>query len=240
MSFGSSKRPAFKPTPYGYTRQRRGIPRWLVLLISGIVLGAGGVVFLQRSYGPPRLTAEQSEQLRMDLNSASMENQQLQTQVKQLRTDIEQARQSLADQTRTLDELRKDHAAMESGVAGLIAAIPPDPRGSSPGIRAADMVARDNRLAYSALLIQELPKGADEVPAFEGEIKLVATGQYSSGQTAYVDIATLPLRMKRYTQVQGEAELPKGFRARQVTIQITPAGANKISATRTIHVTAGR
>ncbi len=240
MSFGSSKRPAFKPTPYGHTRQRRGIPRWLVLLISGIVLGAGGVVFLQRSYGPPRLTAEQSEQLRMDLNSANIEKQQLQTQAKQLRTEVEQSRQALAEQTRTLDQLRKDHTAMQSGVAELIAAIPPDPRGTSPGIRAADMTVRDNVLAYSALLIQDLPEGATEVPAFDGEVKLVAAGQYRSGQTVYVDIATLPLHMMRYTQVKGETELPKGFRARQVTIQITAAGADKIVSTRTIRVVAGK
>src|SRR5690606_30729610 len=134
MSFGSSKRPAFKPTPYGYTRQRRGVPRWLVLLVSGIVLGAGGVVFLQRSYGPPRLTAEQSEQLRMDLNSANLEKQQVQAQAKQLRTELDQARRSLADQTETLERTRKDYAAMESGIAELIAAIPPDPRGTTPGI----------------------------------------------------------------------------------------------------------
>ncbi|MER1968837.1 hypothetical protein [Castellaniella sp. GW247-6E4] len=240
MSFGSSKRPAFKPTPYGYTRQRRGIPRWLVLLISGIVLGAGGVVFLQRSYGPPRLTAEQSEQLRMDLNSANLEKQQLQTQAKQLRTDLEQARQSLADQTGKLEQLRADHASMEAGVAELIAAIPPDPRGTSPGIRAADMVTRNDRLAYNTLLIQELPEGATEAPAFDGAIKLIAAGHYSNGQTVYVDIATLPLHMGRYTQIKGESELPKGFRARQVTVQITAAGSDKITATRTIRVTQGK
>ncbi len=240
MSFGSTKRPAFKPTPYGYTRQRRGIPRWLVLLISGIVLGAGGVVFLQRSYGPPRLTTEQSEQLRMDLNSANIEKQQLQTQVKQLRTDLEQTRQSLADQTRKFEQLRTDHAEMEAGVADLIAAIPPDPRGTSPGIRSAEMTVRDNRLSYNALLIQDQPDGAADAAAFDGEVKLVAAGHYSNGQTVYVDIATLPLHMMRYTVVKGDSELPKGFRARQVTIQLTAAGSDKIVATRTIRVSAAR
>ncbi|HUH40749.1 MAG TPA: hypothetical protein VL024_07740 [Castellaniella sp.] len=240
MPFGSSKRPAFKPTPYGYTRQRKGIPRWLVLLISGIVLGAGGVVFLQRSYGPPRLTAEQSEQLRMDLNSANLEKQQLQTQAKQLRADLEQTRQALKDQDQTLGQLREGYASMESGVASLIAAIPPDPRGTSPGIRAADMVVRDGQLEYDTLLIQDLPEGAEDAPAFDGEVKLVASGSYSNGKTAYVDLATLPLHMMRYTQIKGQAELPKGFRARQVTIQITARGSDKIAATRTIRVTAAK
>ena len=35
--FGSSKRHAFRPTAYGQSR-RRGIPRWLVLMLTGIVL----------------------------------------------------------------------------------------------------------------------------------------------------------------------------------------------------------
>src|SRR5699024_5491842 len=69
--FRSRNRHVFKPTAYGTRRQRR-IPRWLVLLFSGIILGAGGLLFLQKSYGPTRLTAEQSEQLQHDLNSANI------------------------------------------------------------------------------------------------------------------------------------------------------------------------
>src|SRR5690606_1993645 len=186
-------------------------------------------------------TAEQSEQLRMDLNSANIEKQQLQTQVKQLRTEVDQTREALAQQTQTADQLRQDYAAMQSGVASLIAAIPPDPRGSSPGIRAADMTVRDRQLSYHALLIQDLPEGDTDVSAFEGEVKLVAAGQYRRGQqTAYVDIATVPLRMMRYTTIQGETELPEGFRAREVKIQISAAGADKIVSTRTIRVSAGK
>jgi len=50
--FGSSNRNTFKPTPYGATRKKRRIPRWLILMLTGIVLGAGGVLFVQTSYGP--------------------------------------------------------------------------------------------------------------------------------------------------------------------------------------------
>src|SRR3546814_2830463 len=66
---GSSKQNVFKPMPYGSTRRTRRIPRWLVLILTGIVLGAGGLLFLQKSYGPTRLTVEQSEQLHYDLRS---------------------------------------------------------------------------------------------------------------------------------------------------------------------------
>src|SRR3546814_16356789 len=78
---GSSKQNVFKPMPYGSTRRTRRIPRWLVLILTGIVLGAGGLLFLQKSYGPTRLTVEQSEQLHYDLNSANLDRQRLQSQL---------------------------------------------------------------------------------------------------------------------------------------------------------------
>ena len=42
---GSSKRTVFKPTAYGSSRRKRRIPRWFVLLLTGIALGAGGLLF---------------------------------------------------------------------------------------------------------------------------------------------------------------------------------------------------
>jgi hypothetical protein len=233
--FGSSKRPAFKPTPYGYTRRSKGIPRWLVLMLTGIALGAGGVLFLQRSYGPPRLTAEQSEQLRMDLNSATLDKQRLQTETKQLKENLDRATRMTESQAEKITQLQREYTQLESGVSGLIEAIPADPRGTSPGIRASSMVSNGKQLSYHALLIQDADE--DGTKAFDGEIKFVASGSYRSGQSAHVDIATLPLHLMRYTEVRGEATLPDGFRPRQVTIQITPAGSDKIAATRTIRVT---
>jgi hypothetical protein len=239
MSLGSN-RPTFKPTPYGYTRRSRGIPRWLLLLITGIALGAGGVLFLQRSYGPQRLTVEQSEQLRMDLNTANLENQRLGTESKALRQELTQAQATSKEQGATVEQLRKHAADMEAGVSSLIAAIPPDPRGTSPGIRSADMVVRDDGLHYQVLLIQELPEGQTEVPNLRGEVKLVGIGTYPNGNTAYVDLNTQPLDMGRYTVISGQTELPKAYRLRQVTIQITGQDSDKVIATRTVRATAGK
>ena len=42
---GSSKPVVFDP--YGGRRKRRGVPRWLVLLLLGIAAGAGGVIYVQ-------------------------------------------------------------------------------------------------------------------------------------------------------------------------------------------------
>ncbi len=240
MSLGP-KRPTFKPTPYGYTRRSRGIPRWLLLLITGVVLGAGGVLFLQRSYGPQRLTAEQSEQLRTDLNSANLESQRLSVEAEKIRAEIKQARQDQQEQTARAEQLRKQAADMEAGVASLIQAIPPDPRGTSPGIRGADMIALDGGVDYRILLIQDLPEGQSEAPTLKGRIKLIAQGSYPNGNAAYVDLVEQPLDMGRYIVVEGRADLPnKTFRPRQVTIQIMADGADQVIATRTFRVTAGR
>ena len=238
MSLGP-KRPSFKPTPYGHTRRRRGIPRWLLLLITGIVLGAGGVLFLQRSYGPQRLTVEQSEQLRTDLNTSNLENQRLSTESAKIQEQIKQARQDQQAQAARAEQMRKQAADMAAGVASLIQAIPADPRGTSPGIRGADMTVQDGGVDYRILLIQDLPEGETEVPTLHGTIKLIAQGVYPNGNAAYVDLAEQDLEMGRYIVIEGRADLPnKAFRPRQVTIQITADGADKVIATRTFRVTA--
>lgn len=232
--FGSSNRPAFKPTPYGYTRRSKGIPRWLVLLLTGIALGAGGVLFLQRSYGPQRLTAEQSEELRMDLNTANLDKQRLQSETKQLKTNLDRATQTTQQQSEQITRMKQDYTDLKSGISGLIEAIPADPRGTSPGIRSADMVGTSGQLSYRILLIQDSEDSGTQ--AFDGQIKLIASGHYSNGKTVYVDVLTAPLHMTLYKEVRGEAALPEGFRARQITIQITPEGSDKIASTRTIRV----
>ncbi len=239
MSFGPN-RPTFKPTPYGYTRRSRGIPRWLLLLITGVVLGAGGVLFLQRSYGPQRLTVEQSEQLRMDLNTASLENQRLSNESKTLHQDLKQAQETQKDENTRVEQLRKHATDMESGVASLIAAIPPDPRGTSPGIRYTDMSVRPDGLHYQVLLIQEPAKGQTDIANLKGNVKLIGIGSYPNGNTAYVDLGTQNLDMGRYIVVQGQAELPKGYRLRQVTVQVLADGSDKIMSTRTVRATVAR
>lgn len=236
MSLGSN-RPTFKPTPYGYTRRSKGIPRWLLLLITGIVLGAGGVLFLQRSYGPQRLTVEQSEQLRMDLNTANLENQRINTESKALHQDLSQALAAQKEQNVQLEQLRKRATDMQAGVAGLIAAIPPDPRGTSPGIRSADMTLREDGLHYQVLLIQDPAKGETDVGNLRGAIKLIGIGSYPNGNTAYVELGSQALDMGRYAVISGQTELPKAYRLHQVTIQIMAEGSDKVIATRTIKVT---
>ncbi|MGN6581735.1 MAG: hypothetical protein ACTHJ1_17365 [Bordetella sp.] len=86
---GQSGRPVFKPSVYQPGRHNRRLPRGLGLLFIGIALGAGGVLFLQTNYGPPRLSTEQSEQVRSELNAATLERQRLQTQIDDLQRQLD-------------------------------------------------------------------------------------------------------------------------------------------------------
>src|SRR5689334_6409085 len=78
---GSSSKP-IPFDPYGSSRRkRRGVPRWAVLLVLGIALGAGGVILVQERYLPPRLSADASTRLRESYQRADAERQRLQTEL---------------------------------------------------------------------------------------------------------------------------------------------------------------
>lgn len=230
--FGSSKRHAFKPTPYGNTRRPRRIPRWLTLILAGIVLGAGGLLFLQKSYGPVRLTVEQSEQLHYDLNSANLDKQRLRSQLNQQGHDLKETKATLESQATQLAQTEKRLAQAQNDITLFADAMPADPRGTSPGIRAADFKNNAGQLDYKILVMQD----AGQANPFEGVLELIVAGRYPSGKTSNITLPSININVQRYQHVIGSASLPEGFTARQVTIRITRPDTKKLSATRTIRV----
>ncbi len=233
---GSSKRTVFKPTAYGSSRRKRRIPRWFVLLLTGIALGAGGLLFLQKSYGPTRLTVEQSEQLHYDLNSANADKQRLQGQLNQTSRDLEEVSQKEGKLGQQTGDLQAMVTKLEKDVALFADAMPPDPRGTSPGIRAAEFTINDGQLNHFVLLMQDKGKEAE----FSGTMEFVAAGRYTNGRSGNVDLPSQTVNVGRYAYINGSAELPAGFTPRQITIRIKPDGANRVVATRTIYVTPSR
>lgn len=232
--FGSSKRHTFKPTAYGSSsRKRRRIPRWLVLLLTGIALGSGGLLFLQKNYGPVRLTAEQSEQLHYDLNSANIDKQRLQSQLNQQTRELDELRTRFEQQTKELTSVRDELTQLYKDVEPLADAVAPDPRGTSPGIRAARFRNADGQLAYQILVMQDADK-ADQ--RFEGKVEFVVTGRYPNGRTGVVDLPPLDIAVGRYVHMDGSIDLPNGLSAREVVIKITRNGESRMSATRTLRV----
>src|SRR5215472_10852624 len=150
---GSSSRP-IPFDPYRRRRSRR-IPRWLVLLLLGIALGVGAVLVVQERYLPPRLSAEASARLRDSYERADGERQHLQSE---LTTASERLRGTLDENKR----LQADVAArsetakhQRDDIASLVAALPPDPRGSPVSVRAARFEVQGAALAYNVVLSRD-------------------------------------------------------------------------------------
>ncbi|AWP76632.1 DUF6776 family protein [Bordetella bronchiseptica] len=231
MAFGRSQRQVFKPSVYQPGKRTRRMPRWLVLLLVGIVLGAGGVLFLQTNYGPQRLTVEQSEQLHTELSAANLERQRLQTQLdeaigqrdanksthEQLTTDLAQAR------TR-IDTLNQELLLFQD-------AMPPDPRGGDIGVRSAVFKRQPGQLSYQVLIMRENHAG----PAFKGNVTLAIEGNYANGRRGTLTPDPLALDLQRYNNTQGVLPLPDGFTPRSVTIRVLD-GQQKQHAMRIYYV----
>jgi len=230
--FRSSRRHVFKPTAYGHSPRRRRIPSWLVLMLTGVVLGAGGLLFLQKSYGPVRLTAEQSEQLHQDLNSANIDRQRLQSQLSQHTHALSEVQSQLEQRTAALAQAQQVLTRLQNDLNILADAIPPDPRGTSPGIRAARFRNPQGRLTYRVLLMQD----ADQARPFNGTMEFIVTGRLPNGRTTTINLPPVNVSLTRYVQLDGTLPLPENIGAREVAIRVMRQGESRPSATRTLRV----
>lgn len=228
-----SKRPVFRPTAYDYSRRKRRIPRWLVLMLTGVIIGAGGLLFIQTSYGPTRLTVEQSEQLHFDLNSANAENQRLQSQLGQTTRELEETQTRLKSQQGSLDNHDQIVDALKKDIDLFADAMPADPRGTSPGIRSASFSTSDGKLNYNILLMQDKEQ-ADQT--FTGEMHFNIQGRYPNGRTGYIDLDPIAVSVDRYAHLTGDVTLPDGVSPRQITIQIFEPGNKRAKAMRIINI----
>jgi len=213
--FGRSQRAVFKPSVYNPGKRTRRMPRWLVLLCFGVVLGAGGVLFLQANYGPQRLTVEASETLQSDLNRANVDRQQLQTALSEAERERDAALAGREQAEKTTAQARESVQTMQRDMSLFQDAIPPDPRGGPIGVRAADWTREPGKLGYKVLVMQDENRNA-----FKGSVQLVVEGRYNNGRTNTITMEPVPVTMERYVQVSGEAETPAGFTPRQVTIRV--------------------
>jgi len=236
MALFSRNKPAvFRPAhfrPSHGLRRRRGVPRWLLVLLAGVALGAGGVLFVAASYGPARLSVAESEQMYRSLNAATLENQRLQEQLGQAEQLRQQAQTQTAANQLELEAMRTKLAAQQADILALVARLPPDPRGTSPGIPAATFRNLDNRLDYQVLIVQNEQAASN----FTGKMTLIVEGSYPGGRTATLDLPAVDVSIGRYGFVNGQAPLPATFTARQATIRLTQGAQSRSAATRTLLV----
>jgi hypothetical protein len=227
---GSSKPIPFDP--YRGRRSRGGVPRWLVLLLTGTALGAGGVVFVQERYLPPRLSAQDSVSLRASFETAEAARLRLQSELaesaKQLQTALADKKKALEDRTTsaaTSERLRLDMAA-------LVAALPPDPRGGSVQVRSAQFVANGGGVAYDVVLTRNRSAG----PPMNGVVQFVVAGVSSRGVDTALSPQQVSVAMGPHEVVRGNLALPEGFKPREATIQVLDRSGGKSLGMRVLPV----
>jgi hypothetical protein len=207
------------------------MPRWLVLMLVGIGLGAGAVLFVQERYLPPRLSAEASAQLRASFERADTERARLQAE---LAATSERLRGTLDENKRLASEASTTGETVQllrHDVALLVAWLPPDPRKAPVAVRAARFEVRGDTLAYNVVLSRERAGGNP----FDGVMQLVVAGV--SGRAAdTVALAPVPVSVGLYDTVHGSLPLPQGFRPRQTTIHVLDKAGGKIMGLRVMNI----
>jgi hypothetical protein len=219
--FGNSRPVVFK----SYARRRSSwrLPRWFVLLLSGIAIGAACVVVVQERYLPPRLSADASERLNRALEESDAERLKLRSGLGQVTKRLESA---LADRKGLADDLAASRAAAErlrDDVASAVASLPPDPRGGAVEVRAGRFTAKAGMLAYEVVLTRQHATAKPWV----GVMQLVMNGESAQGAAATVTLNAVPLSFSSHEIVRGSLPLPEGFRPRRATIQVLDRAAAK-------------
>lgn len=208
----------FKPVPfdpYGRRRSRWHLPRWLVLLLLGIALGAGAVLLVQERYLPPRLSAEASTKLRSAFEQADAERKRLQGELDTATRDLDAARAAQASLGSERDGGRATIERLQADLALVVAALPPDPRGGGIEVRAGQLTARNGQLAYELVLTRE--RGARPMPAV---LQLRVAGVSASGTETSVALEPIALSIAGHAVARGSVPLPAGLTPRQTTVQL--------------------
>ena len=228
--FGRSKPVVFNP--YGSRRARRGLPRWLVLLVVGTAIGAGAVLLIQDRYLPPRLSAQESAKLRTSFEQAEAERQRLEGELADATKRLDAALAEKKSLTAELGASRQTAARLREDVVSLVASLPPDPRNGPVSVRAARFAVEGGSLAYDVVLSRERPGSSP----LGGVLQFVVAGASGRGPENSVTLKPVPISVGSYDSVRGTLPLPEGFRPRQTTIQVLDRVGGKLLGMRVIPV----
>jgi len=226
---GSSKPIPFDP--YGRRRSRRGPPRWLVLMLLGVVLGAAAVLYVQERHLPPRLGAEASARLRESFERADGERKRLQAE---LAATADRLRVTVDENKRLVSEVGARGEAVQrlrQDIASLVATLPPDPRNTPVAVRAARFEVQGDTLAYHVVLSRE--HGGKN--PFGGVMQLVVAGA-SGRANDTLALPPVPISVGLYDTVRGTLPLPAGFKPRQTTVQVLDKVGGKLMGMRVMNV----
>jgi hypothetical protein len=208
------------------------VPPWLVLLVTGIAIGAGAVVLVQERYLPPRLSADATAKLRAAYEQANTQREQL---AGELAKNQQQLQAALADKkglTEALSTSRATTDRLRDDVSSLVSSLPPDPRGGVIEVRAGKFTAKDGMLAFEIACTRERAAGKP-IPAV---MQLVVAGESAKGTASTATLAPVAFSIGSHELVRGNAALPDGFRPRQATVQVLDRVGGKLLGMRVMLV----
>jgi hypothetical protein len=227
--FGQSKPVVLER--YGSRRSRR-VPRWLLLLLFGIAVGVGAVLWVQERYLPPRLSASESAQLRQSFEQADSERARLKIDLaettKRLEATLADGKSGAAEVATSRQTVQK----LRESLAFVAEALPPDPRGGTVEVRAARFTYAAGKLDYDVLLYRE-KAGAKPL---NGVVQFVLSGDSGRGSATTVTSKPVPVSVGRHEGIGGSLALPDGFRPRQATINVLDRPDGKPLGMRVMYV----
>ena len=211
----------FKPVtfdPYGRRRSRWRMPRWLLLLLLGIALGAGGLYFAQERYLPPRLSASASVELRSAYETAEAARVRL---TGELARANDQLAKTTTEKKQLGDELQASRASVEAlrgDLSAIVASLPPDPRGGTVEIRAARFDAEVRELSYDLLLTRARASATGK--PLGAALQLIVAGDGAGGAAKTFTTPAETVSIGAQQVLRGKVALPEGLKPRQVTVQV--------------------
>ena len=216
---------------YGRRRSRR-VPRWLLLLVSGIAIGAGGVVFVQERYLPPRLSADETVQLRQSFEQADSERARLRNDLAETSKRLDAALAENKNGAGELSASRQTTERLRESLDFVAETLPPDPRGGTVEVRAARFTLAGGKLAYDVLLYRERPGGKP----LTGVVQFVLAGESARGSTSTVSTKPVAVSVGHHESLGGSLVLPDGFKPRQATVNVLDRVDGKLLGMRVIYV----
>jgi hypothetical protein len=213
---------------YGKRGSRWAMPRWLILLLIGIAIGAAGVIVAQERYLPPRLSASESTTLRASFEQADRERTRLRAELAATTQRLDTA---VADTKRLTTELtvsRGNADRLRETASALVASLPPDPRGGAVEVRAARFAIEGGALAYDVVLTRS-------GKPVNGAMQFVVTGASGRGADSSITLRPIAISVGAFESLRGSVPLPEGFKPRETTISVLDAGG-RLLGRRVIYV----
>lgn len=208
------------------------MPRWLVLLLVGIAVGVGGVVFVQERYMPPRLSATESATLQASFEKADSDRQRLTRELADTSKRLDTALSDTKRLTAAAATSRETTDRLRELASSLVASLPPDPRGGAIEVRAARFSIDGGALAYDVVLTRER---AGSKP-FTGVMQLAVIGSSAKGPETSAALKPVPISVGPYENLRGSLPLPEGFKPQQASISVLDRIDGKVLGRRVMYV----